>query len=327
MYSILFTAVPDKQKTDALNGHVKEIICKRLASIIRQVGEQLNIKFNSELDQLEKFHAGIINPALFYYYFELKEAIANGKVNEILATIKLIFNLPVILNRKNKSFPNIVSAINSEWEQNLFNKSIRKDSISDFGMKHNFEIVNPIFENELQQQIKYVKSALEILERIDAVHSYSATHQLNEIKIFDGTVRGFSYQAAYGNIYIRSAQQSDNTIAYYLEHIVHECAHQHLFALQLIDPIIINNKNELFDAPIRMQKRPMDGIFHACFVLARMVRCFQRTKSEFEHDINQTFLEKIDAWFNKSYETVKEHAKLTDKGRQLFNTLKICAYE
>src|SRR5206468_121331 len=98
----------------------------------------------------------------------------------------------------------------------------------------------------------------------------------------------------------------NNPVPYYLEHIVHECAHQHLFALQLIDPVVLNDKNELFDAPIRLQKRPMDGIFHACFVLARMVRCFNKTNQYFDGKVHQEFTTRINMWFDKSYQTVKQ---------------------
>src|SRR5204862_5128643 len=132
------------------------------------------------------------------------------------------------------------------------------ESISEFGMKNKFELIRPIFNKDIELQKKLVLEALKILKESDNFHYYAATKPLSAIKIFDGTIRGFSYQAAYGNIYIRIPQIKNDPVPYYLEHIVHECAHQHLFALQLIDPVVLNDKSQLFDAPIRLQKRPMD---------------------------------------------------------------------
>lgn len=327
MHTSLFTVAPDKNNADSLNNLVGEIICQKLASIISQIGEQINLDFENEIDQLKDYKNGLINPALFHYYFKLKDAIASGELTDILDVISLIAHQPVTVIRTDKCLPNITSVIDCEWEKDLFNKTARKDSISEFGMKNNFELVRPVFHKELLKQREYIKSALGILDQIDEVHSYAAINHLCAIKVFDGTIRGFSYQSAYGNIYIRTPEPTDVPIAYYLEHIVHECAHQHLFALQLLDSVILNDKSELFDAPIRKQKRPMDGIFHACFVLARMVRCFRKTGPHLGETNNEQFLNKIDIWFNKSYQTVKDHAKLTDNGTRIFNSFKPYAYE
>lgn len=327
MYTSLFTVAPDKENADTLSGLVGEIICQKLGSIIIQIGEQINTDFAHEVEKFHNHMNGFINPALFHYYFKLKDAIASCELTEILDVISLIAHQPVTLSRRENNLPNISSVIDSEWEKELFNKTTRKDPVSEFGMENNFELVRPIFNKTLLIQSAYIKSALEILNQIDAIHSYAALNHLYAIKLFDGTIRGFSYQSAYGNIYIKTPESTDIPVAYYLEHIVHECAHQHLFALQLLDTIILNDKNELFNAPIRKQKRPMDGVFHACFVLARMVRCFRNAGNLLGSSNNELFLNKIDTWFSKSYETVKEHAKLTENGKRIFNSFKPYAYE
>ena len=327
MQSTFFTVVPSEENAKALYQSTQEIILQKLASIISQIGQQLPMGLSYEVARFNPATTGIINPALFHYYFKLKDSIASNNLDNILDVISLLINHPVYVNNAQSGRPHIVSALTSEWERELLTDTVRRDSISEFGMENNYEIVRPIFHEQLITQEKNILLALNILKETDNSHYCSATHNLYAIKLFEGSVRGFSYQAAYGNIYIRVPAESDNHAAYYLEHIVHECAHQYLFALQLMDPVVLNDKSELYDAPIRKQKRPMDGVFHACFVLARMVRCFRKTNEHINEKYNSQFRERIEAWFDKSYQVVKEYGQLSEQGKSLFLTFKECAYE
>lgn len=326
MESSLFSAVPSFDNSDRLNQMAKEIICGKLSSIIDQVGHQVGMNLSEEVAGFLQVPEGLINPALFYYYFALKDAISSKKLVDIIDTISLVCNESIGIKRNKDQLPLIKSAIDSEWERNLFNSRARKEPVSEHGEKCNYEIVNPVFYSDMKAEVVSIKSAVEVLKNLELAHYYTAIDKLNAIKIFEGTVRGFSYQSVYGNIYIRKPRPADDSVAYYLEHIVHESAHQFLFGLQLLDPIILNDKADLYDAPIRIQKRPMDGIFHACFVLSRMMRCFRKTKDVFESKVNSAFLEKIERWYKKSYHVVIENAKLTNNGKILLKTISDCAY-
>jgi hypothetical protein len=55
-----------------------------------------------------------------------------------------------------------------------------------------------------------------------------------------------------------------------VEVIAHESAHGLLFGFCTDDPLVLNNDDELFRSPLRKDPRPMDGIYHATFVSARM---------------------------------------------------------
>lgn len=329
MNAQLFTVMPNRDNTNYLRTFTRKIICEKIASIVQQIGEQLSMDFYRDIQPLTDDNHGIVNPALFHYYFQLKAAIESEQLDSILDVIHLLSHQPVVVQQQRAGCPDICSAVDSEWERNLLIKTIRKEVVSDFGIEHDCELVRPVFRQALEGQIIDVRAALSLLESSDSLHRYAATEHLLAIKLFEGTVRGFSYQAAYGHIYLRLPKVTDSACAYYLEHIVHECAHQHLFALQLIDPMVLNPPSELFEAPIRLQKRPMHGIFHACFVLARMVRCFRKAHSDLVKDkeARADFLKRIESWFEKSYDTVEQYAKLSEPGRLLFNTFKACAYE
>ncbi|QDC08719.1 HEXXH motif domain-containing protein [Oceanicola sp. D3] len=54
------------------------------------------------------------------------------------------------------------------------------------------------------------------------------------------------------------------------EVLAHESAHSLLFGLTIEEPLVLNPGDERFPSPLRADPRPMDGIYHATFVSARM---------------------------------------------------------
>ncbi len=55
-----------------------------------------------------------------------------------------------------------------------------------------------------------------------------------------------------------------------VEVLAHEASHSLLFGLTVDEPLVLNAESELFASPLRPDPRPMDGIFHATYVSARM---------------------------------------------------------
>ena len=54
------------------------------------------------------------------------------------------------------------------------------------------------------------------------------------------------------------------------EVLAHESAHSLLFGFTYDEPLVLNDDAELYPSPLRSDPRPMDGIYHATFVSARM---------------------------------------------------------
>ena len=77
---------------------------------------------------------------------------------------------------------------------------------------------------------------------------------------------GYSSSLAWGTIALNVEIQGRIPI---LLQVVHEMAHQLLFALAAETPMVFNHPGELFPSPLRDDQRPMDGVMHACFVSAR----------------------------------------------------------
>lgn len=60
------------------------------------------------------------------------------------------------------------------------------------------------------------------------------------------------------------------------EALAHEAGHSLLFGLTVSEPLVFNSDDELFPSPLRVDPRPMDGIYHATFVSARMAWTMER---------------------------------------------------
>jgi hypothetical protein len=107
--------------------------------------------------------------------------------------------------------------------------------------------------------------------------------------------------------------------------LVHESAHTFLFSLSLGEPFVENPDDELHSSPLRRDPRPLDGIFHATYVAARMHYADTRVieagllpKGEENEARNARVATSAAFW--KGLKTINEHARLTPLGRRVMET-------
>jgi HEXXH motif-containing protein len=81
---------------------------------------------------------------------------------------------------------------------------------------------------------------------------------------FDG---GSSY-LLWGGLFLNATSHPDEVTM--VEVMAHESAHLLLYACAADEALVENGDEELYRSPLRVDERPMDGIFHATFVSARM---------------------------------------------------------
>ncbi len=128
---------------------------------------------------------------------------------------------------------------------------------------------------------------------------------------------GASSFALWGAIFLNTDEHDD--AAEIAQALAHEAGHLLLFAEAVDGPLVENPESERFSSPLRHDPRPMDGIFHATFVTARMHLAaraiYERgglsdTDKErlrqaiFTHEMN----------FDGGVETLRQHAALTKLG-------------
>lgn len=106
------------------------------------------------------------------------------------------------------------------------------------------------------------------------------------------------------------------------EVIAHESAHVLLFGFTVDEPLTLNADDELYDSPLRRDPRPMDGIYHATFVSARMHWVMTRlaasgalTTEEREEALAAAASDAEN--FASGYATIARHGRLSTAGAAL----------
>jgi HEXXH motif-containing protein len=86
---------------------------------------------------------------------------------------------------------------------------------------------------------------------------------------FGETFGGASAFAAWGAILVNPA--ANGTPRQLALTLIHESSHLKLFHAYLDDEIVLNDPGATYASPLRGEARPMNGVYHAAFVLARMI--------------------------------------------------------
>lgn len=114
----------------------------------------------------------------------------------------------------------------------------------------------------------------------------------------------------------------------YCKSLVHEEAHNLLFAIAREEPLVANDPGERYSSPLRNDPRPMDGIFHAAFVSARECLAFEsllawheRTGSLCSEDRRaiEGQLEDSVIGFWQCSHALRDAARLTELGRSVLD--------
>lgn len=136
--------------------------------------------------------------------------------------------------------------------------------------------------------------------------------------IFDGATSFFCW----GTLFLNAAEHG--SVVAMVDGLAHESAHALLFGLSQGEPFVRNAADERHPSPLRRDPRPLDGIFHAVFVSARMAYAMDRLEaagalvpSERE-EAEAARAHAVRAFFD-GLGTLEAHADLTPLGRALLD--------
>jgi hypothetical protein len=114
----------------------------------------------------------------------------------------------------------------------------------------------------------------------------------------------------------------------YYKSIIHEGAHNLLFAIARNEPLVSDDPHDWRHSPLRGQDRPMDGIYHAAFVSARESLALDRLLSwheksgglsQDEIDAAESTLEGCVLSFWSCAEAVRREGHLTPLGQAILD--------
>ncbi|WP_157965942.1 aKG-HExxH-type peptide beta-hydroxylase [Euzebya rosea] len=155
---------------------------------------------------------------------------------------------------------------------------------------------------------------------VDEVHQY-----VRQIRfIGSDRIGGMSSVRFFGVVYLRRPSAMPGTFEELVEivnGIVHETSHLHLHALMAADPLVLN-VSDRFPSPLRRDHRPMLGIFHATFVLARLMHILGLWVAA-EPNREDLVAARLDAEtrLRNGLTTVSENGVLTPRGEEVLASM------
>ncbi len=168
------------------------------------------------------------------------------------------------------------------------------------------------------------EEGLSIIERVCPDYFEEISCLFSEILVFKADeIKHGSSMNAFGLIY-RNLNYGFEKITDTIDVFIHELAHHYLFLLNTDDQIVVN-ADDLHASPLRTDKRPLIGIYHAAFVLARVIDVLQKAldrggipTNEINHCLE--LLATHRKRFKMAMNMLDTHAQLTPLGRALINS-------
>jgi hypothetical protein len=176
--------------------------------------------------------------------------------------------------------------------------------------------------DQYDRSVDLIEQALLVLKDVDLTLYEEVQQLIKNYVLCDSNrvVYGSSF-SLFGMIFLKAFDNTQNLFDM-IEMVVHESAHHYIFAVSVFDPIVLNAPTELFTSPFRKDPRPMIGVYHAAFVLGRLLYIFSKLLN-YAGDVQvstQQILDKIkdfEARFKFSVDLILQEAKLTEIGRRL----------
>ena len=163
-----------------------------------------------------------------------------------------------------------------------------------------------------------VRMALENIKRVspivhEEIETFITTYMIVHSNRF---VAGSSFPLI-GLVGLSDAHSIDHII----DLMVHENAHQYIYHLTVFDEVC--QGEGMFQSPLREDARPLEAIYHATFVLARLIYFYQLCEGMvcFEDQKKaKTLLQTYHLKFKDGYKTLKAHAIFTPLGEKLLDS-------
>jgi len=314
---------PNGQRAIALDERMRFELAHSLELLSSQLETQLptsefqltNKTIKNATSEIRKAN---ISPAIFGIYYQIIFSIMNGdetykaKIDELVSYSKYI---------KGLSFHDFnIEGLGNKKTVDLYNSCLDTDENTSFEFLPPNEKQSLQTKNSVLKALELMKTAVptmaeEFLSIVNQVVLAAASKEPNARR-FDGAS---SYMLWGALILSVDDEKSDLEM---METLAHESGHSFLFGLTINEPLTLNDEEALYSSPLREDPRPMDGIFHATFVSARMHYAIdEASKSSILNDEQRRECEKLKTASAKAffdgYSTVAKEGSLSSTGKQV----------
>ncbi|MBR0967059.1 hypothetical protein JQ554_23700 [Bradyrhizobium diazoefficiens] len=308
--------LPGSIKPSVLDADMRRALADSLRYLLDETGCDLGIVSADAIKAIDAIVEHRIRPGVFGRYYQLVPAIERGDRPDSARLFRAIINLA-------KDEPSFTVA--PFLEQRL------GDDASLYGA-----LVAPVpggghwlaapLEDAWTGFEQKVGEALATLEQVDpflALELRALLVQVVGASPADGrSFGGASSFMLWGLVLLNVETYS--RIPLLIEGLVHEAAHQLLFALSINEPLVTNPLAERYSSPLRRDDRPMDGIFHATFVTARLHYLYRKLSDATDAGLCLAPASELDGKLSTyrdlyfaGLETIEKHGRLTATGQQV----------
>lgn len=244
----------------------------RLADSLEHVFEQSREALRIDEGLAQRLLAGLrgaerFRPLVFALYYDLVDAILADRLVDAQALMDaILLERPIPGDRQRVIV--LDDADLGAGNASRYGRMMDTDPVSPFAFTAPSAEAVAAFRPRLEEALTMMKEgAPRLRAELDAL--------VSEIVLADGrsgltesSFTGGSSFLLWGALFINPA--SSTTAVSLVETLAHEAAHSLLFGFAVDEPLVLNPDSERFTSPFRDDPRPMDGIYHATFVAARM---------------------------------------------------------
>ncbi|MEX1118700.1 MAG: HEXXH motif-containing putative peptide modification protein [Terrimicrobiaceae bacterium] len=310
---------PDPLRAFAFDRRIRGDLIDSLHHIVGVYDEELSLRD----DSYERFVANLsrkkVHPLAYSYYFDTVVALEGEKPSEAKSAWRHLLATPFV-------------------EQALRIRDLgdpTTDTLAQHYVRHYLSgsgIECPVYSPRPEESAAsraMISEAMVLIEHTDPLLAQEIRALICEILLAGGstdkssmTFDGASSFMLWGGILLNALRRGGALEM--AQMLAHESAHGLLYGWALEGPLVLNGDEERYPSPLRRDPRPMEGIYHATFVSARMARCVHKLLTADVLDHDQTVQAKLDFATNKmafrrGYETIKKHAKLSSLGQDLIS--------
>lgn len=294
-----------------------------LVHISEQAESRLDFDFVRLLPLIKSIQMEARYPSItFFLYAELVLAILRQDHKEAIDLLNQLCVQTPLQSDNSKSFRvlSFSDPVHLPY-QHLYLRAMNTDPHINFYMGAPTDAITEKFSKSIKSGYELMRTAIpELADEFKTLVS-DIVMVVGDDKAkeqFDG---GSSY-FLWGTLFLNASSERNDVLM--LEALAHESAHMLLFACARDEALVKNPDDELYASPLRLDLRPMDGIYHATFVSARMHWAMQRlvdsgmlTQADLQVAIRARDEDYKNFW--QGYETIQKHAKLTNTGSAIMD--------
>lgn len=310
---------PNANRVSQLDRAITDTLLSGLRSILPQLSFDLSNLPSHWINRRgeEVVDGEQLPPSVFLIYNEIIKACSANDINQAKKLSEVLLRTGIIRTPKITAFddshiePIIWAALRNELDNDEF---LRLE-------------IDPPKPEHLDAAKPKVESSLRWLSNNSDFTSELST-LAREIVVFDDQrstdmgAESASCFSFWGGIFINARRATHQFFV--LEALVHEAAHQLLFALSQDENPVLNPPEERYASPLRRDPRPLSGIYHAAFVCGRMYLALKYVRDTEQFSANDAGLldERIrlrQKLFEDATDTINRVGNLSPLGKELLD--------